>query len=210
MANGHDKGLDNNPESRLSIHEVPEQISRIFFGKPDVRFFSLFWRENSNIFTDFTSVQPFGFLQSWIQSWIQSRNRRRLLCWIWQWCWTDHQIGTSGLDRIHHFGHFHRGIYANLVLHSIWRRKSLPTTRNRWVLPTKCDPRQCWRRNHSLFTNYRLEWSQWNFVFVDFKIIPASKDFEGPKTSQNWNFECKSTRKVNFCSFCSCFYNEIL
>merc|ERR1712062_521573 len=35
MANGHDKGLDNNPESRLSIHEVPEQISRIFFGKPD-------------------------------------------------------------------------------------------------------------------------------------------------------------------------------
>ena len=42
MANGHDKGLDNNPESRLSIHEVPEQISRIFFGKPDVRFFHYF------------------------------------------------------------------------------------------------------------------------------------------------------------------------
>ena len=42
MANGHDKGLDNNPESRLSIHEVPEQISRIFFGKPDVRFFYYF------------------------------------------------------------------------------------------------------------------------------------------------------------------------
>ena len=47
MANGHDQGLDNNPESRLSIHEVPEQISRIFFGKPDVRYF-IFWRENSN------------------------------------------------------------------------------------------------------------------------------------------------------------------
>ena len=47
MANGHDQGLDNNPESRLSIHEVPEQISRIFFGKPDVRYF-IFWCENSN------------------------------------------------------------------------------------------------------------------------------------------------------------------
>ena len=47
MANGHDQGLDNNPESRLSIHEVPEQISRIFFGKPDVRYF-IFWRKNSN------------------------------------------------------------------------------------------------------------------------------------------------------------------
>ena len=28
----------NSAESRLSIHEVPEQISRIFFGKPEVRF----------------------------------------------------------------------------------------------------------------------------------------------------------------------------
>ena len=38
MASGHDKTLEN-PESRLSIHEVPEQISRIFFGKPEVRIF---------------------------------------------------------------------------------------------------------------------------------------------------------------------------
>ena len=54
MANGHDQGLDNNPESRLSIHEVPEQISRIFFGKPDVRYF--IFGVKIQITSDFTSV----------------------------------------------------------------------------------------------------------------------------------------------------------
>ena len=32
LDNSHNDGA----ESRLSIHEVPEQISRIFFGKPEV------------------------------------------------------------------------------------------------------------------------------------------------------------------------------
>ena len=49
MASGHDKTLEN-PESRLSIHEVPEQISRIFFGKPEVRIFDFVAFENGPIF----------------------------------------------------------------------------------------------------------------------------------------------------------------
>ena len=31
--------LQDSAESRLSIHEVPEKISRIFFGKPEVKHF---------------------------------------------------------------------------------------------------------------------------------------------------------------------------
>ena len=42
-----DNSYNDDAESRLSIHEVPEQISRIFFGKPEVSKYFVYWGDIS-------------------------------------------------------------------------------------------------------------------------------------------------------------------